>query len=197
MLIVVGSQLTPLYRYRYLFIVLPALPLLAGLSLASLRPLVAWPLFALLLAASLAALASDYRGQAYQEWRSAVRTATDSARPGDGWLIVGGRALLPFEYYANWRWGQNPNAPYADLVLFDDTAQSFQRFRLDGQPEPADPHSFLADHARIWLVTRTNPALPSPGPPDADPYRLLSARGYRGQTARFSGGWLLLFERSN
>lgn len=209
------SLVQPIYKDRYLFAALPALPLLAGVGLARLPRPAAGLAFGGLAALSLLvtrggidppreqparALASfvsggDFAVRRTEQWREAAGYLTSNARPGDGWIFVSKFGQNGLEYYARWRWGRDPAAPYRDVFEPFDwrTAQRSAEYR--GIESMAALGPFAATHPRIWLVLSHEFTGPT-GADTAEPVRSwLNRRGYGATQRQYRSVRVMLYRR--
>lgn len=182
------SIFKPVFMPRYLLGTLPALCLLAGIGLARLPR----PLALAGLAANLALTLSLFQGGRYharpvEEWREAAAYATQRAEPGDGWVFVQKRSQSGFEFYADWRWGRNPDAPYADVFEPFDWRAAFSTPRYRGIQSMPDFERFVAEHPRLWLI-QSHETDPETKADTAAPVRqYLSRAGYTSDARQFRG----------
>lgn len=194
-LVFLFSQLRPVYRPKYLFEVLPTLPLLAGVGLARLPRAAGLACFGVLAGLSLLAAGDNFRMTPPDDYRRAVAYARAQARPGDGRVFISKWNQNAFEYYAGWHWGRNPAAPYADVLEPFDWAEVADFRSYWGLRSPAALAAFAAEHPRIWLVqayhgdpmTRTDAAAPVRAH--------LERQGYVLHQQGFNRAQLLLYER--
>jgi mannosyltransferase len=92
-----GSYVHPMLTARYLIVAFPGLALLAGWSIARLRPTFVRPLVMLVIVgATLPAIISWYSSPGH-DWRGAIRHVVSHARPGDGVIAIRSR---PWIYYS-------------------------------------------------------------------------------------------------
>jgi hypothetical protein len=146
------SQVRVIFSIRYLFPILPAVTLLAGLGLVRLPRPLALGVGALLTVLALNVPWSSFPSVQHENWRDAARQTASSARPDDGWIFGAKWAQQAFEYYAGWHWGRNPNAPYANIVEPFDWAQIDSYAGYRGPPKLGSFKGFAASHPRIWLI---------------------------------------------
>lgn len=189
------SQLRPIFNDRYLFATLPALPLLAGIGAARLP----WPLATGAVAAiaglSLTTVAGDFSVRRDEQWREAVAYTAAQARPGDGYIFISKWGQNGFEYYAGWRWGRDPAAPYADVLEPFDWREAFKVSKYRGLVSPAGLEPFSAGHLRIWLVLSHEFDAVQGGDTAAPVRDWLTRRGYAASQRQFKGVRVLLYQR--
>jgi mannosyltransferase len=126
---IVISVVRPILLPRYLVVSLPFIAILAGVGLASIRPM-AWRVGAIGLVSVLLVFAIPwaYRDSHQQDWRSAGGWIAGSARPGDAVVA--------------WPWGQ-PHLGYYLRRAESGTLPKSVGFRTAMSGEPAD---------RLWVV---------------------------------------------
>ena len=111
------STVKPLFVPRYLIVVLPAMAVITGIAIASLRPRILGVVAAAAVGAVLiTALPTAYPALDRQDWRSAARWIVQEREPDDRFLVpVNGRRQL--EYYLD-RNGMSlpPSEDVADIV---------------------------------------------------------------------------------
>ena len=195
------SVVRPIFNDRYLFAVLPALPLLAGIGLARLPRPVGLATFVLLGGLSVWALQGDLEARRAEQWREAVSYATSNAQRGDGWIFVSKWGQNGFEYYAGWHWGTNPAAPYADVFEPFDWREAYTVPKYRGVLSLSDLDRFAAGHPRIWLVL-SHEFDGGAGGPRAEPVDTsapvrdwLTRHGYSASQRQFRFVRVLLYQR--
>jgi len=199
LVIFLGSYVKPMFKERYLFAAMPAVPLLAALGVMALRPLLIRT--AIALAIGLAALMPLYDGleiRQSENWRGAVAHLEAGAQPGDGWIFISKRGQLGYEYYAGWLAGDRPAAERPDILEpfgWDELAASEAYYRgLTPEGMAALPE-FAARHRRIWLVL-SHEFDSTIGGDTSEPVRSwLSRRGYGARQRTFQNVRVLLYER--
>lgn len=190
------SLVRPIFADRYLFAVLPVLPLLAGIGIARL-PRPACLSFAIVMLALSAWTLKTYLPERWeQEWRGAVAHATARAQPGDGWIFISKWGQNAFEYYAGWHWGRDPSAPYGDVLEPLDWYEAARVPKYIGVLSMDALARFAATHRRIWLVQSNDRDLEE-GLQASRPVRQwLSDNGFQGNTqGDFNGIRLILYQR--
>jgi mannosyltransferase len=149
------SVVQPILQIRYLFAILPALTLVAGIGLAGLPRPAGMATFAVIAALSLISIQAQLKGlgvRGNDDWRQAVSHALSNAQPGDGWIFVSKKGQSGFEYYAHWHWGRNPAAPYTDILEPFDWWQGLNDPMYEWTVSIRELEQFAAGHARIWVV---------------------------------------------
>jgi mannosyltransferase len=95
-LVIAVSTVRPLLQARYVVVFLPSAAILAGVGLASVRPVIARVTAGVALATLLAlTIPSTYADQRQQDWRGAAAWIAESARQGDD-LIASHRRTLSY-----------------------------------------------------------------------------------------------------
>jgi mannosyltransferase len=189
------SLARPIFEDRYLFATLPALPLLAGIGIARLPRLAGVAVVGVIAGLSLWALQGDLEVRRNEQWREAAAYATNNAQTGDGWIFISKWGQNGFEYYAGWRWGTNPSAPYADVLETFDWRAAFNVPKYRGLISMAELERFAASHPRIWLVL-SHEFEPAEGIDTAAPVRdWLSRHGYAASQRQFRYVRVLLYQR--
>ena len=189
------SQVREIFNERFLFATLPALPLLAGIGLARLPRPLGWAGGGVLVVLSLWSLAGDFEVRRNEQWREVVAYTTERTQPGDGYIFVSKRGQNGFEYYADWHWGANPRAPYADVFEPFDWQAAYRIPRYRGVESLRDLETFSAGHRRIWLILshEFDSVL---GGDTAEPVRnWLTRHGYGATQRQFKGVRVLLYQR--
>jgi 4-amino-4-deoxy-L-arabinose transferase-like glycosyltransferase len=101
-LVIAASTVRPLLHARYVIVLLPSAAILAGVGLASLRPVTArvaaGVAFATLLALAIPSTYVDWR---QQDWRGATAWIAASAQPGDDVIVSHQRTLTYYLERAN------------------------------------------------------------------------------------------------
>ena len=146
------SQVHVIFSIRYLFPILPAVTLLAGLGLVRLPGPIGLGVGALLTVLALNVPWSSFPSVQKEDWRDVARQTANNARPDDGYVFSTKWAQQAFEYYAGWHWGRNPNAPYAHIVEPFDWSQIVTFSGYSGPPRLRSFEGFAAPHPRIWLI---------------------------------------------
>ena len=101
-LVIAVSTVRPLLHARYVIVFLPSAAILAGLGLASLRPITARVAAGAAFAALLVfAIPSTYAEWPQQDWRGATEWIASSARPGDDVIVSHQRTLSYYLERAN------------------------------------------------------------------------------------------------
>lgn len=152
-LLVIGLSYVykPLFRERYVFVVLPAACLLAAAAFARGRSaLLGAPVLAALVALSVMAAVNGFSVRRDEDWRSAVSYLAAQAQPEDGFIFISRRNHLPWQYYAP-RFGKDPMAIH-DVEPFD--WHELARSRTYRAPafSRGDLDRFSSSRQRIWLV---------------------------------------------
>jgi uncharacterized membrane protein len=191
------SLARPIFNDRYLFAILPAVPLLAGMGLARLRPVLAVGLFGVLAALSIVIQAGPYEVRRNEEWRDAVKYTVDQAQPGDGYIFISKWNQNGFEYYAGWRWGTNPAAPYADIYEPFDWRVAYEVVgKYRGLIGPTrDLEAFADTHNRIWLVLSHEFDSVADGDMSEPARDWLTRHGYGATQKQFKGVRILRYDR--
>jgi hypothetical protein len=152
LLVFLISQVRPMYKVRYVFGVLPALMLLAGLGLARLPSLASALVVAVLAIQAGGAFGMGEPWQRGERWVDAVDNALERSRPGDGWIFLSKVGQYAFEYYGGWGWGADPDAPY-DHIFEPLDWSTFGRFNELRSISSFDALTrFAEQHERIWLI---------------------------------------------
>jgi mannosyltransferase len=146
------SQLRPIFSERYLFAALPSLPLLAGIGLARLPRLTGLVTLTAMVGLSIGAIQNGVEARRGEQWRQAVSYATSQAKPGDGWIFISKWGQNAFKYYAGWAWGQNPSAPYSDVLEPFQWSEALKVRKYRELSSISALEDFAPGHARIWLV---------------------------------------------
>jgi mannosyltransferase len=189
------SQIRPIFNDRYLFATLPALPLLAGVGLARLPRSLGWVCGSVLVALSLWTLTGDFAVRRDEQWREAVAYTSARAQPGDGYIFVSKWGQNGFEYYADWHWGTNPRAPYADVFEPFDWLAALRVPKYRGVQSLSDLEGFSAGHPRIWLIL-SHEFDSVVGGDTAEPVRnWLTRHGYAATQRQLKGVRVLLYQR--
>lgn len=151
------SQVKPIFLAKYLIVSLPAVALLAGGAVGSLRPVVAAVAAAcILVALSGPELRTWYEFRGLEDWRTLTAYVLERARPADGAVY---------------------NAQYA-RDTFEDYSGSSDR------PVPTNVPPSAADRPRLWLVlAHSQPVTESLRSALAQKYRLESRQVFDGDIA--------------
>jgi hypothetical protein len=95
-----AGQITTLWVPRYLILLLPFFLLLASCGARALGRTAGSIALALLVTASLFALAGLYTGQQKEDWRSVVELISQQAGSQDLLVLMDEECRVPFDYYA-------------------------------------------------------------------------------------------------
>ena len=135
------SLVRPIFQDRYLIGTVPALVLLVGVALISLRPRLRWPLLALVVATSLHGVADYYARPDKEEWRGATAYVAAAAREDDALILYEPYVRACYDYYRRRIPGVYPEIAYPSWL---------------GSPGDT-PRSALAAVAahrrRVWVVS--------------------------------------------
>jgi mannosyltransferase len=141
----------PIFVSKYLIVGLPALTLGVGFGLATLPSKGAVVgATAVVVALSAVGLVSWYSGYENDDWRGVARFVVESARPGDGLIVVPSRVRKPLEYYVVERMGEAGTAP--EPVYPPQSWGSYATKAPKGSTFAADLRDGAAGYERIWLV---------------------------------------------
>jgi mannosyltransferase len=140
----------PIFRARYLIIIVPALALLGGLCLAKLsRAWLRYLAVAAVLCLSGRSLYGYYMGHGRENWRGASAWALARAQPGDAAIFHWYTGRESFRYYFN---RAGPHAP--QMVLLDLTTQAENRDNPRYQLDPQRLQRVPDQYRRVWLFLR-------------------------------------------
>jgi mannosyltransferase len=194
--LVVGiSFVRPIFKDRYLFAILPALALIAGLGIARLPRFMGVATFGVVGLLSITAMRGDLEVRRDEHWRQAVAYATAQAEPGDGWIFISKWGQNAFEYYGGWRWGRNPDAPYADVLEPLDWREAARTPKYRGLLSMDGLERFAAGHPRIWLVLSHEFDAVEGGDTSAPVREWLTRHGYGATPRQLSSVRVLLYQR--
>jgi hypothetical protein len=185
------SQVSSIYRDRYLIAALPGLALLAGCGLAHLPRLAALAGLVLMAWFSLSVRESNV-----EQWREASAYASAQARPGDGWIFISKWGQHGFEYYQGWHWGRHGSAVYAHVFEPFDWHQASTAAVYRGVLALDELERFARDHPRIWLVVSHELDPVAKIDRSAVVQSRLGKAGYKATRREFVKVQLLLYERT-
>ena len=106
------SLVRPIFQDRYLIGSVPALVLLAGVALSTLRPRLRWSLLALVVATSLHGVADYYARPDKEEWRGATAHVAAAARADDAVILYEPYVRACYDYYRRRIPGVYPEVAY-------------------------------------------------------------------------------------
>lgn len=152
LLILLVSQVRPVFLGRYFVFTLPALVVLAARGITRMSGRWIPPLLlALMLFLSLRGTQSYYAHDfdiEREDWRNATGYVLANAQPGDAVIFYTVMGRMPYEYY---RWNQpGPEV----LCPRHGDAVSFRDFL--GHPQLAILQPSFAQHPRVWLILSHN-----------------------------------------
>ncbi|MCC6177854.1 MAG: glycosyltransferase family 39 protein [Chloroflexi bacterium] len=192
------SYVKPMFRERYLFAAMPALPLLAALGIAALRPrLLGVSVFVGIVALLVWSAVSGLEVRQSENWRGAVSYLVGQMREDDGLIFISKRGQLGYEYYGGWLGGGQPHTPRSEILEpFDwiDLAESVGYYRALESGTSRLPE-FSARHPRIWLVLSHEYDSTFEGDTSEAVREWLIRRGYAARQRTFQNIRVLLYER--
>jgi mannosyltransferase len=192
------SYVKPMFKERYLFGAMPAVPLLAAIGLSALRPVLLRPLAVLaLVGLALVPIANGLEIRQSENWRGAVAYLDANVQPGDGAIFISKRGQLGYEYYAGWLAGDRPGAIRPDVIEpfnWDELAATVTNYRPLASG-PAELAEFAAGHPRIWLVLSHEFDSTFDGDTSEWVRSWLTRRGYSARQRSFQNVRVLLYER--
>jgi len=169
--------------------------MLAGLGLARLPRPAALAGLAGVTLISWSTLQGDFGVRRSEQWREAAGYVISNARPGDGWIFISKWGQNGFEYYAGWRWGSNPDAPYGDILESFDWSEAFKVAKYRGLLSLASLEPFSVGHQRIWLVLSHEFDAGIGGDTAAPVRDWLTRHGYGATQRQFRFVRVLLYQR--
>jgi mannosyltransferase len=138
------SFIKPLFIDRYLLMVIPAVALLAGAGLATVRwPAVRALAVAALLVLQVVAVRDMLAAPANEEWRGAAAIIRADMRPDDASACYEPRVCICFDYYLAPAPDGPPQVPLADAV-----------------EDPAAMTALATRHPRLWLAVSHADVMP-------------------------------------
>jgi mannosyltransferase len=140
----------PLLVVRYLVICLPPLVVLVAYGLARLQGVLANAAMAALVVVSAAGVGAFLSHGSSQDWRAAVASVADRARPGDGVVIFAPYTRIPFQWYM----GRHPAAAARLDPAFPPGPWEGDALRYDASFAVSAPsiETAVAGDRRVWLV---------------------------------------------
>jgi hypothetical protein len=192
------SYVKPMFKERYLFVAMPAFPLLAAIGVMALRPVFLRPIAAIgLIGLSLVPIVNGLEIRQSENWRGAVAYLESSAEPDDGWIFISKRGQLGYEYYAGWLAGGRPGATRPNVLEpfdWEELAASEGYYRALTSGTSRLPE-LTARHRRIWLVLSHEFDSTFDGDTSEAVRTALTRRGYAARQRSFQNIRILLYER--
>ena len=150
------SFMKPVFQNRFLIVSLPALVILAGAGVASIRPrrgfLAAMAVLVALSAGGVRAWALEPERQ---YWRRTAEYVLSEARPGDAIVFYVYYARVPFEYYVERLGLAKPGVEILEL-----SSERWIAGNRQPEPSPAALDRLAKGHPRVWLVRLQDAAPP-------------------------------------
>jgi len=186
------SLIRAMFLGRYMLICVPALALVAGIGIASIRPRwIAAPVLATLMFLGVQGVRAYYVKDfdiVRDDWRGAAQYVLSNAQAGDAIIFRNVLGRMPFDYYER----RFPSTAAKPTVVFP--YHSDWR-AIMGSPTPELLVEISSQYRRVWVVFSGNITASGPDATSRMVKNTLAIRYPASQSRDFAGLQVLLYER--